>query len=102
MTRGRAVIPTFERHHVHSRELAGASRRAPPPASETAAAFNVDPMTWVLSGGDDHCLLATFPPETEIPGTFEVLGKVLPPSPECSVSVDGRAWVGEPGHEHFT
>lgn len=74
----------------------------PETLSETAAAFNVDPMTWVLSGGDDHCLLATFPPDVEIPETFEVLGKVLPPSPECHVSVDGRPWVGEQGHEHFT
>jgi thiamine-monophosphate kinase len=36
-----------------------------------------DPMDWVLYGGEDHSLLATFPPGVEIPRGFKVIGKVI-------------------------
>jgi thiamine-monophosphate kinase len=31
---------------------------------DAAAALGVDPYTWLLAGGDDHALAATFPPGT--------------------------------------
>ena len=36
-----------------------------------------DPMDWVLYGGEDHSLLATFPQGSEIPRGFKVIGRVL-------------------------
>lgn len=36
-----------------------------------------DPMDWVLYGGEDHSLLATFPAGAELPRGFKVIGKVI-------------------------
>lgn len=69
--------------------------------SETSQAFNVDPMLWVLAGGDDHALLAVFPPEAQLPAGFTVIGDVRPRSEDGWVAVAGRPWSGETGHEHF-
>ena len=33
----------------------------PPKLREVGAALNVDPLVWVLTGGDDYALAATFP-----------------------------------------
>lgn len=35
-----------------------------------------DPMDWVLYGGEDHSLLATFVSEADVPKGFKVIGKV--------------------------
>jgi thiamine-monophosphate kinase len=64
---------------------------------EVGAALNVDPMIWVLTGGDDYALAATFPRGTELPDPWRVIGAVVEGE---GVRVDGRTWpVG--GHEHF-
>ena len=36
-----------------------------------------DPMDWVLYGGEDHSLLATFPIDAELPKGFKVIGSVV-------------------------
>ncbi len=64
-----------------------------------ASAFNVDPLTWVLTGGDDHPLLATFPVGRVCDG-FAVIGRVEPAG-EAQVLVGGQPWSGDGGHEHF-
>ena len=64
---------------------------------EVGAALNVDPMVWVLTGGDDYALAATFPRRTELPDPWRVIGAIAEGE---GVRVDGRRWpVG--GHEHF-
>jgi thiamine-monophosphate kinase len=64
---------------------------------EVGAALNVDPLTWVLTGGDDYALAATFPRGQELPETWTAIGGVVDGT---GVRVDGRRWpVG--GHEHF-
>jgi thiamine-monophosphate kinase len=35
-----------------------------------------DPLDWMLSGGEDHALAATFPPETDLPARWVVIGRV--------------------------
>ena len=72
-----------------------------PEALEAAArAYNVDPLTWVLGGGEDHALLATFAPGVPLPDGFVVVGSVLAGEP--GVSVDGARWTqGPAGHVHF-
>lgn len=42
-----------------------------------ALRLEVTPTNWVLSGGEDHALLATFPEGVEIPREFKPIGRVL-------------------------
>jgi thiamine-monophosphate kinase len=35
-----------------------------------------DPLDWMLAGGEDHALAATFPPGTDLPGRWVVIGRV--------------------------
>jgi thiamine-monophosphate kinase len=64
---------------------------------EVGAALNVDPLVWVLAGGDDYALAATFPARTSLPEPWQVVGVV---SEGQGVRVDGRRWPAG-GHEHF-
>jgi thiamine-monophosphate kinase len=34
-------------------------------------------LAWVLSGGEDHPLLATFAPDAELPAGYQVIGRVV-------------------------
>lgn len=74
--------------------------------SAAAAAFNLDPLTWALGGGDDHALAATFPPDVELPAEFVRIGRVLETGSDGGagnggvVTIDGDAAVIS-GHEHF-
>ena len=43
---------------------------------DVAARLKIDPLDWVLFGGEDHSLLATFPPESAIPRSFKVIGEI--------------------------
>ncbi len=67
---------------------------------EVGAALNVDPLVWVLTGGDDYGLAATFPNGTLLPDAWRTIGLVADGDADSGVRVDGRRWpVG--GHEHF-
>lgn len=45
-----------------------------------ALRLEVTPSNWVLFGGEDHALLATFPEDGVIPREFKPIGRVLPSS----------------------
>ena len=45
-------------------------------------------LDWVLYGGEDHSFLTTFPPETQVPRGFKVIGKVIERG-NASVLLDG-------------
>ncbi|MEO8330773.1 MAG: AIR synthase-related protein, partial [Candidatus Nanopelagicales bacterium] len=71
-----------------------------------AAAYGTDPMGWILSGGDDHALVATFAADVALPEGFTAIGKVvqLPvdaAAGETWISVDGRWATSEMGFSHF-
>lgn len=72
--------------------------------ASTAAAYNLDPLQWVLGGGDDHALLATFPPDAHVPEGFIVIGEVAPAAtaggPLGRVLVDGAERPAQ-GWDHF-
>jgi thiamine-monophosphate kinase len=55
-------------------------------------------LAWVLSGGEDHALAATFKPGTALPPRWTVIGEVHPGQ---GVLVDGQAWTGSAGWDHF-
>lgn len=42
--------------------------------------FEASERDWVLHGGEDHALLATFGSDTQIPKGFKVIGEVLEPA----------------------
>ncbi|GAA3840043.1 hypothetical protein GCM10022226_73050 [Sphaerisporangium flaviroseum] len=54
------------------------SRALPVPESlaEAAAELGQDPLGWVLTGGEDHALVAAFPPETRLPPEWKIIGSV--------------------------
>lgn len=69
---------------------------------EIGSALGVDPMDWVLTGGEDHALVATFPPEVALPDGWTEIGGVEAPGDDGAVvTVDGRLPDGEPGWAHF-
>jgi len=66
----------------------------PEPLHAVAAATGADPLSFVLGGGEDHSLLATFPAVSMVPEGFRVIGAVRAGS---GVTVDGipqqpRGW----------
>lgn len=74
----------------------------PEPMQAAAAAYNVDARVWMLTGGDDHALVATFPPQTALPEGFVCIGTVSSTRDnDASVRVDGQEWNEEGGFTHF-
>jgi hypothetical protein len=68
------------------------------PLQAVGAALGADPMRFILGGGDDHALAATFPAGTVLPEGWTVIGTVAEGS---GVTVDGGAYEGPTGHTHF-
>jgi thiamine-monophosphate kinase len=70
-------------------------------------------LNWVLSGGEDHSLAATFPPGVALPPRWTPIGKVhpgqAPPDRDHpdrgrsgpAVLVDSRPWQHAAGWDHF-
>jgi thiamine-monophosphate kinase len=66
--------------------------------ADVGRALGVDPLHWVLTGGEDHALAATFP-DGPPPG-WTAIGEVR--EGDAEVLVDGRAYEGGPeGWDHF-
>lgn len=59
------------------------------------------PLDWVLTGGEDHALAATFPPGIAPPGRWSRIGEVRAPGAPAGVLVDGRGHGGQAGWQHF-
>jgi thiamine-monophosphate kinase len=64
-----------------------------------ATALGADWLTWVLAGGEDHALAATFPADTILPARWSVIGTVRAGR---GVTVDGRPARGPGGWSHFS
>ena len=79
-------------------DVSRAALDLPEPLVAVGSALGVDPLEFVLSGGDDHALLATFPSATEVPTDWQVIGTV---SEGSGVSVDGAEYDGPTGWTHF-
>jgi len=71
----------------------------PEPLQAVAAATGSDPIEFVLGGGDDHALLATFPDAASVPDGWTIIGEVLEGDPV--VTVDGAPYDGATGWTHF-
>jgi thiamine-monophosphate kinase len=71
---------------------------AEPQRTVAAALGGIDPVSFILTGGDDHALVATFAPD-DVPAGWKVIGKVLDGEP--AVLVDGEPWDTSGGWDHF-
>jgi thiamine-monophosphate kinase len=65
---------------------------------EVASALGADARHWVLTGGEDHALLATFPPEVALPAGWTAIGAVREGS---GVTLNGTSYEGPGGWAHF-
>src|ERR1700716_2145191 len=65
--------------------------------ASAATALVMDPWVWVLAGGEDHALVATFPGPP--PAAWRVIGQVLDGPPR--VLIDGQQWHGDSGWQSF-
>ena len=57
-----------------------------------------DALRWVLTGGEDHSLAATFPRGVALPPRWRVIGVVREGR---GVLVDAAPWAGDTGWNHF-
>jgi len=71
---------------------------APQSEAPHIEAPHIEALRWVLSGGEDHSLAATFPPGTRLPPRWRVIGAVRPGH---GVVIDGQPWAQAPGWDHF-
>jgi thiamine-monophosphate kinase len=65
---------------------------------DAATALGVDPYSWILAGGDDHALVATFSPAAALPEPWQVIGAV---TDGAGVTVGGEPYRGRAGWDHF-
>jgi thiamine-monophosphate kinase len=89
--------------HVAAASVVGididrAAFEVPDQMRDAASALGVDPYVWLLAGGDDHALAATFPPGTPLPPGWRAVGSV---HEGTGVTVDRRPWQGGTGWDHF-
>jgi thiamine-monophosphate kinase len=73
-------------------EPAGTEPAGTPPTGPALA------LTWVLTGGEDHSLVATFPPSVTLPPRWRIIGEVRPGT---GVTVDGAPYAAAGGWQHF-
>jgi thiamine-monophosphate kinase len=90
------------RRHVSSVRTGPGS--TPPPnltpeeAALDPAALGSAALDWVLTGGEDHSLAATFPPGVPLPPRWKVIGTVRHGQ---GVVVDSQPWEHAAGWDHF-
>jgi thiamine-monophosphate kinase len=77
-----------------SRNALGADHDA---LASAATALEMDSWIWVLAGGEDHALVATFPGPP--PVGWRVIGQVVDGPPK--VLIDGEQWHGDAGWQSF-
>ncbi|WP_189328805.1 thiamine-phosphate kinase [Actinoplanes ianthinogenes] len=89
--------------HLATASLVGIDIRSdafevPDQMRDAATALGVDPYQWLLAGGEDHPLAATFPAGTPLPEGWTVIGSV---HDGAGVTVDRKPWTGAVGWDHF-
>jgi thiamine-monophosphate kinase len=79
-------------------DIRGDAFEIPEPLQAVGAALGADPIQFILGGGDDHALLASFATLEAVPAGWRVIGSV---STGEGVTVDGQAYDGPTGWTHF-
>ena len=82
-------------------DVRSAALDLPARLADVGSALGTDPRHWLLTGGEDHALAATFPPDELLPFGWTRIG-VVREAGEPGVLVDGRPYAGGPGGwDHF-
>jgi len=71
-----------------------------PEVLAAARQLGIPALGAVLTGGEDHALLAAFPDASSVPASFRIIGRVAGRG-EHAVLVDGHPYQGKQGHDHF-
>lgn len=72
------------------------------PLLDISSALGADPLGFVLTGGEDHALVACLPSGTSLPQRWRVVGRVAAvENGAAAVTVDGDEWGGPTGWDHF-
>ncbi|MCB5272567.1 Thiamine-monophosphate kinase [Arthrobacter sp. SO5] len=81
---------------------AAALKELAEPLRAAADVLGTDPLAWVLGGGEDHGLLATFPRGLQLPPGFTAIGSVeaLAPTDRPGVKIAGQP-ADTGGWDHF-
>lgn len=79
-------------------DVSSAALAVPQRLVDVGSALGVDPLHWVLTGGEDHALAATFPSDVALPEGWVAIGTVHKGN---GVLVDGRTYAGPGGWDHF-
>ena len=85
-------------------DLDAAAFPVPQELREAGGRLGIDPLRWILTGGEDHALAACYPVAAELPQGWIVVGTVQKRSTDLSaprVTVGGAAWAGPQGWDHF-
>jgi len=84
-------------------DISTGSFDVPEPLVAVGQAIGADPLQFILGGGDDHALLATFPAGVALPDGWTSIGTVgaAPQGGEPRVTVDGASYDGPSGWAHF-
>jgi thiamine-monophosphate kinase len=81
-------------------DLVRDSFEVPEPLRVVAVATNTDPYLMILTGGEDHALVATFADRAAVPEGWLVIGAVIAAGDQ-PVLVDGAEWESPTGYDHF-
>ena len=79
-------------------DLRSASLPVAPALRLAAGKLGTHWLAWVLTGGEDHALAATFDQQAQLPETWVVIGEVRSGD---GVLVDSVAWEEPGGWDHF-
>lgn len=78
-------------------ELRSDAFAVPARLRDVGSALGADPMDWILDGGEDHALLASFPADVELSGPWSVIGAI---GAGAGVVLDGTPRAAA-GYDHF-
>ena len=83
-------------------ELEVAALEVGEPLNDAAAALGKDPLEWVLTGGEDHALVATFPPGAKLPSGWTAIGAVVVGAGVTVAGLPAGAYEGPGGWRHYS
>ncbi|WP_066912697.1 thiamine-phosphate kinase [Millisia brevis] len=82
-------------------DLAADRLRAPAQLAAVAQNLGVDPTSWVVGGGEDHALVATFPTADAVPASWRRIGRVVAAGDPAAVTIDGKRSTDDAGWTSF-
>ena len=81
-------------------EIRRAAFEIPDALAHVGSALGVDPLSWILGGGEDHALVATFASSAAVPDGWHVIGTVVAADGDGDVRVDEEPYPAG-GFDHF-